>query len=114
MKKDKDFTYYGKMRFKVRNILNALEKDSKYDHSFLWCGICFVLVAVVVNLQNILQVDLGIIGGVLSAICIAEFIWCLGNCVTYIVCKQLDKYYWRKRVELFNQYIEQKRGKKRE
>lgn len=110
MKKDKDFRYYGKKRWEVQRILRTLDKQNKYDYSLLYCGICFVLAVLCVNLQKIFNVDLGLIGGVLVTICFMEFIWCLGISIIYIVCRYLDKYYWNKRVELFNKYMEEKKS----
>lgn len=109
MKRIKDFRYYGEKRFKVKRILRALDFYSKHDYSLFYIVVSFVLVALCINLQKIFNVDLGIVGGVLSTICIAQLIWCLCNVVTYFVCSYLDKYYWRKRVELFNKYLDEKK-----
>lgn len=112
MKANKDFHYYGKKRFKVKRILSILDKD-KNDNSLLYMFVSFVLAVLCFNLENILHVDLGYVGGVLSFICFFEFIWIVGNTITYFVCIGLDKYYLSKRVELFKKYLEEKKASSR-
>ena len=109
MKVEKDFRYYGKKRFNVQRTLRMLDKLTKNDNSLVWMLVSFVLAVLCINLEDIFNVDLGYVGGALSCIFFMEFIWCFGTTITYFVCIKLDKYYWSKRVELFNKYLEEKK-----
>lgn len=110
MKKNKDFTYYGKKRLRVQRILKVLNSDK--THYDLWIFIPLSLVALIFDIETNFSFSFSTTCGVLASICFIYFSILILNFVSAIVLTFLDKYYFKKRQELLEQYIKAK-GTKR-
>lgn len=105
MKKNKDFTYYGKQRLHVQRGLKYLDAV-KYNQLYVY--VPAVLLALLFDIETNFSFTFSTTGGILSLILFFYFTYFVICFVLWVVFKCLDKYYFKKRKELLEQYIKDK------
>lgn len=105
MKKNKDFTYYGKKRLQVKRLLKDLDG---FKFHILYILIPFVLIGLVVDIETNFSFTFTTTGGILATIFFAFLLYYFFLLCMFIVLSILDKYYFKKRQELLEQYIQEK------
>lgn len=104
MKKNKDFTYYGKKRLLVQRAIKVFKEDkTNYE---LWILIPLVLLGLIFDIKTNFSFEFSITGGILATILFVYLTWLIFSVIILIILERLDKYYFKKRKELLDEYIE--------
>lgn len=110
MKKNKDFTYYGKKRLRVQRIKKVLKEDK--THYDLWVFIPLALLGLIYDIKTNFSFDFSTTGGILSTILFVYLSWLIASVILLVILEFLDKYYFKKRQELLEEYIKEKGNKR--
>lgn len=109
MKKDKNFTYYGMKRVKIRRYIEMLNKQR---FSSLYILIPLVLLGLIFDIETNFSFSFSVTGGILSIILLVYLVYLVTTSLFYFECLLLDKYYFKKRKELLDKYIAEKGWKR--
>jgi hypothetical protein len=105
MKKDKDFSYYGRKRFKVQRYLRMFKSERI---NILYLLIPLVLVGLIFDIETNFSFTFSVTGGIVSLIFLFYLMYCCFSLAAYVILVVLDKYYFKKRKELFEKYLAEK------
>ena len=109
--KNKDFTYYGKKRLIVQRAMKVLKEDkTNYE---LWILIPLVLLGLIYDIKTNFSFEFSTTGGILATILFVYLSWLIFSVIILIILERLDKYYFKKRKELLDEYIESINNEKR-